>query len=159
MRIGIGYDSHRFTDGNEVMIGGVAVPHNRGVLAHSDGDVLLHALGDALLGALSLGDIGGHFPDTDDAFLNAESSTLINQIMQKVFAHQYRVVNIDSVVICELPKLKPYIAGMCEHIASLLNVEPNTVSVKATTNEAMGFIGRQEGLAAKVVVLLESMSV
>ena len=154
MRIGFGYDSHRFTEGDHVMIGGVAIPFHQGILAHSDGDVLLHAIADALLGALSLGDIGSHFPDTDAQFENMASDQLVADVLQKVQRRGYQVVNCDSTVISEAPRLRPYITAMQQRIADLLQVSVGAVSVKATTNEKMGFIGRQEGLAAQTVVLL-----
>lgn len=155
MRIGLGYDSHRFTDGDHVMIGGVRIDHCKGVLAHSDGDVLLHALADALLGALALGDIGTHFPDTDAQYANVSSSELIASVMALLVERQYRVVNVDCVVICEQPKLKPHVQSIRAVIARLLKIQIDRVSVKATTNERMGFIGREEGLAAQVNVLLK----
>ena len=154
MRIGFGYDSHRFTEGDHVMIGGVAIPFHQGILAHSDGDVLLHAITDALLGALSLGDIGSHFPDTDAQFENMASDRLVADVLKKVQRRGYQVVNCDSTVISEAPRLRPYITAMQQRIADLLQVSVGAVSVKATTNEKMGFIGRQEGLAAQSVVLL-----
>lgn len=156
MRIGQGYDSHRFKDGDHVVIGGVIIPFDKGVQAHSDGDVLLHAIGDALLGALSLGDLGSHFPDTDPNFKAVSSVDLIASIMEMVAAKGYRVVNIDSTVIAEAPKLSKHISAMQECIASLLSVNTDAVGVKATTNEKMGWLGRGEGLAAMAVVLLES---
>ncbi len=158
MRIGIGYDSHRFTTGDHVMIGGVAVPHSHGVLAHSDGDVVLHALCDALLGALALGDIGQHFSDQDAKYAGIDSRQLLAQVMTMVQQRGYVCQNLDVVVVCEAPKLQPHIVAMRQVIAESLSVALDQVSVKATTNEKMGFIGRAEGLAAKAVVLLVSAS-
>lgn len=157
MRIGIGYDSHRFCSGRVIHIGGVAIPCQFGIDAHSDGDVLLHALCDALLGALALGDIGQHFPDTDSNYQNADSSMFVEKIMNLVRARGFAVENIDSTVICEAPKLKKIIPMMRENIATLLNTDVCNVSVKATTNEKMDSIGRLEGLASQVVVLLKKI--
>lgn len=154
MKIGIGYDSHRFIEGDHVMIGGVKIPYSKGIKAHSDGDVLLHAIGDALLGAAALGDLGRHFPDTDNAFKDISSSELIQQIMQRVKDKNYKVGNVDATVIAEKPRLSKYINDMCEHIAKLLEIPVDCVNVKGTTNEKMGWIGREEGLAAQAVVSL-----
>ena len=154
-RIGQGYDSHRFTEGDVVPIGGVLIPFSRGVLAHSDGDVLLHALADALLGALSLGDIGTHFSDQDPHYSNVKSTVFLHEIMQMVDAQNYRLQNMDATVIAEAPKLNPYLKDIKASLAGVLKVPVSVVSVKATTNEGMGWVGRQEGLAAQVVVLLE----
>ena len=155
MRIGIGYDSHRFCEGDCIYVGGVPVPADFGVEAHSDGDVLLHALCDALLGALALGDIGQHFPDSDPKYKGVSSIVLLESVMQLVMEAGYVVSNIDSTVICENPKLKPYIPAMQRAISSAVHAEVGAVSVKATTNEKMGFVGREEGLVSHVVVLLE----
>lgn len=154
MRIGCGYDSHRFIEGDHVMIGGVKISHTKGIKAHSDGDVLLHAIGDALLGAAALGDLGRHFPDTDDTFRDISSSKLIQKIMQRISEKNYKVGNVDATVIAENPKLLKHIEKMREHIATLLNIPISNVNIKATTNEKMGWIGREEGLAAQAVVLL-----
>lgn len=154
MRIGMGYDSHRFAPGDTVMIGGVAIPYEYGIEAHSDGDVLLHALVDALLGASALGDIGQHFPDTDARYSNMSSSQFVTAVMQLLEKYHYRVGNVDATVVLELPKLKAHMTVIREHIANLLDVSISEISVKATTNEKMGFIGRGEGLAATVVVTL-----
>jgi 2-C-methyl-D-erythritol 2,4-cyclodiphosphate synthase len=157
MRIGIGYDSHRFSEaGDQVMIGGVSIPHSQGVLAHSDGDVLLHALCDALLGSLALGDIGRHFPDTDARFKGCSSLSLLQHVAQLIVEKGYVVSNVDAVIICEQPKLAPHIELMRERIATVLTVATEHISVKATTNERMGFTGRGEGLAAQVVVCVTS---
>lgn len=156
MRIGHGYDSHRFIAGDHVVIGGVTIPFEKGIKAHSDGDVLLHAIGDALLGALALGDLGKHFPDTDPNFTAVSSSELIASIMKMIAAKGYHVINIDSTVITETPKLSKHIHAMQKNIASLLAVNIEAIGVKATTNEKMGWIGRGEGLAAMAVVLLSS---
>jgi len=152
MRTGLGVDSHRFCDGDHVVIGGVRIPYDKGVSAHSDGDVLLHAIIDALLGALALGDIGQHFPDTDEQYQNADSIALLQRVYELIEAKGYQLVNLDSVVICEAPKLSSHINNMREVIATTLKVEQDAISVKATTNERMGFIGRGEGLAAQAIV-------
>ena len=152
MRVGIGYDSHRFTSGDVVPIGGVKIPFSRGVQAHSDGDVLLHALMDALLGSVALGDIGQHFPDTDPQYQHADSIVLLKHVMRLLHERGYRPINVDAVVICEAPKLQPHISAMVAAIAPVLGLTASDVSVKATTNERMGWIGREEGLAAQVVV-------
>ena len=156
MRIGSGYDCHRFKEGDHVFVGGVKIPFNKGIIAHSDGDVLLHAIGDALLGALALGDLGQHFPDSDPKIKAISSSYLLAEIMLKVIERGYRVVNIDGTVIAERPKLAPYSIMMRENIAKILQINSEQVSVKATTNEKMGWLGREEGLAAQAVVLLSN---
>jgi 2-C-methyl-D-erythritol 2,4-cyclodiphosphate synthase len=154
MRIGFGYDAHRFIDGDYVTIGGVKIPYKKGIQAHSDGDVLLHAIGDALLGAAALGDLGQHFPDTDPRFKSVASSSLIEHIMSLLQEKNYTVVNIDATVITEAPRLSKYIDPMRQTIAQLLHIPIDDVNVKATTNEKMGWIGRGEGLAAQAVVLI-----
>jgi 2-C-methyl-D-erythritol 2,4-cyclodiphosphate synthase len=154
MRIGYGYDAHRFIDGDHVMIGGVKIPYHQGIEAHSDGDVLLHAIGDALLGAAALGDLGRHFPDSDPAYANISSRQLLEKIKQLLQEKKYRVGNIDATVILEAPKLAKYIDAMRQQIADVLEVSIDHVNVKATTQEKMGWIGAQEGLAAHAVVLL-----
>lgn len=157
MRIGHGFDAHRFCDGDEVVIGGVTIPHTHGMLAHSDGDVLIHAICDAILGALGLGDIGRHFPDTDDAFKNIDSKILLQRVMQQAVEQGYQVANLDSTVIAQAPKLAPHIDAMCEVLADLLGVPAQQVNVKATTTEKMGYTGRREGITAHAVVLLSKV--
>jgi 2-C-methyl-D-erythritol 2,4-cyclodiphosphate synthase len=156
MRIGSGFDAHRFGDSavTKICIGGVNVPYHRQVLAHSDGDVLLHALCDALLGALALGDIGKHFPDTDLDYKNADSRDLLRATYAKITQRNYRLLNADLTLIAEAPKVAHYVDQMRANIAADLAVDIDAVSVKATTTEMMGFIGRQEGLAAQATVLL-----
>jgi len=154
MRIGQGYDCHSFTKGDFIMLGGIKIPHNKGIKAHSDGDVLLHAIGDALLGAAALGDLGHHFPDTDPAYASMDSSHFIKKIIRLLQEKKYRVINIDSTVITESPHLSPYITEIRKHLAELLNIPIEASSVKATTNEKMGWIGRSEGLAAQAAVLI-----
>lgn len=153
-RIGHGFDVHAFAPGDHVMLGGVRVPHTHGVLAHSDGDVILHALCDALLGALALGDIGAHFPPTDARWKNADSRDLLAAVFALVAQAGWRVGNVDSTVLAESPKLRPHVAAMQAGIAGVLGCGLDQVSVKATTTERLGFVGRGEGIAANAVVLL-----
>ncbi|HRF88053.1 MAG: 2-C-methyl-D-erythritol 2,4-cyclodiphosphate synthase [Cellvibrionales bacterium] len=158
-RIGQGYDVHRFGKGDRVMLCGVAVPHEQGVIAHSDGDVALHALCDALLGALALGDIGQHFPDTDAAYKGADSCVLLQRVYQLITAKGWQLGNADITIVAQVPKILPYREQMQQRIAQVMNVAPDKISVKATTTEKLGFAGRKEGIAAQAVVLLESLSV
>jgi 2-C-methyl-D-erythritol 2,4-cyclodiphosphate synthase len=153
-RIGQGRDIHRFGDGDHVMLGGVRVPHHQGIQAHSDGDVVLHALCDALLGALALGDIGGWFPDTDPEWAGADSSRLLQTVYERVCELGYRLNNLDITVLAQAPRVAPHLAAMREHIAAILELPLDAVSIKATTTEGLGYIGRGEGLAAEAVVLL-----
>ncbi len=153
-RIGSGVDFHQLAAGRELWIGGVLIPHHKGAQGHSDADVLLHAICDALLGALSLGDIGLHFPNTDPAFKDIDSKILLEKTYELVRARGYVVVNVDSTLCLEAPKIKPYVAAMQETIAGILQVSKEDVSVKATTTEKMGFAGREEGLMAYATVLL-----
>jgi 2-C-methyl-D-erythritol 2,4-cyclodiphosphate synthase len=155
MRIGHGYDAHRFGLGDHVVIGGVRIAHDRGLEAHSDGDVLLHALCDALLGAAGLGDIGRHFPDTDAAFKGIDSRVLLRRVVAAVQAAGLRPGNADLTVIAQRPRLAAHIERMRDNIATDLQLAPQRVNVKATTTERMGFTGREEGIAAHAVVLLE----
>lgn len=154
MRIGHGYDVHAFGPGDHVMLGGERISHSRGLIAHSDGDVILHALSDALLGAMALGDIGHHFPDNDPAFANADSRVLLRHVIEQVSDLGFCVSNTDVTVIAQAPKLVDHIADMKKNIAHDLNVMVGNVNVKATTTEALGFIGREEGIAVHAVVLL-----
>ncbi|HEY9036858.1 MAG TPA: 2-C-methyl-D-erythritol 2,4-cyclodiphosphate synthase [Pseudomonadales bacterium] len=153
-RIGQGYDAHRFESGDGVTLGGVRIACDHGIVAHSDGDVLLHALCDALLGALALGDIGQHFPDTDERYRGADSRTLLLAVMDKVRASGYGIVNVDTTVLAQVPRLAPHITAMREAMAAVLGCMVGDVSVKATTTERMGFVGREEGIAAYATVLL-----
>ncbi len=155
MRIGHGYDVHRFEAGDKVILGGVAIPHTRGLAAHSDGDVLIHALCDALLGAIAQGDIGRHFPDTDAANSGIDSRVLLRRVMALVSGAGYRVANVDATVIAQAPKMAPHIDAMRANLAADLQVNDQQVNVKATTTEQLGFTGRGEGIAAHAVVLLE----
>jgi 2-C-methyl-D-erythritol 2,4-cyclodiphosphate synthase len=156
MRIGHGYDVHRFDEGDFVTLGGVRIPHRFGLLAHSDGDVLLHALSDALLGAAALGDIGKHFPDTDPAFKGADSRVLLRHVLKQVQAKGWKVGNVDATIIAQAPKMAPHIDTMRSLIAEDLQIELDQVNVKATTTERLGFTGREEGIAAHAVALLVS---
>jgi 2-C-methyl-D-erythritol 2,4-cyclodiphosphate synthase len=155
IRIGQGYDVHRFTDGNAIILGGVTISYERALEAHSDGDVVLHALADALLGAAALGDIGKHFPDTDPAFKGADSRVLLRHVYGIVQQQGYVLVNADITIIAQAPKMAPHIPEMCRLIAEDLQVAVDQVNVKATTTETLGFEGRKEGIAVQAVVLIE----
>ncbi|OOS08043.1 2-C-methyl-D-erythritol 2,4-cyclodiphosphate synthase [Moraxella cuniculi DSM 21768] len=157
LRIGQGLDVHAFTEGSFVTLGGIQIAHTQGILAHSDGDVLLHALCDALLGALALGDIGQHFPDTDERFAGVDSKILLKNVYELIKKNGYQLLNADMTVICEAPKIAPHNAAMRECIADVLGVEINQISIKATTNEKMGYLGRGEGIFASAVVLLQAV--
>ncbi|MBA1278672.1 2-C-methyl-D-erythritol 2,4-cyclodiphosphate synthase [Stutzerimonas stutzeri] len=154
MRIGHGYDVHRFGEGDFITLGGVRIPHRFGLLAHSDGDVLLHALSDALLGAAALGDIGKHFPDTDPQFKGADSRVLLRHVVEQVKSKGWEVSNVDATIIAQAPKMSPHIEAMRGLIAEDLQVELDQVNVKATTTEKLGFVGREEGIAVHTVALL-----
>lgn len=156
-RIGFGYDLHKLADGRKCIIGGVEIPFEKGLEGHSDADVLLHAITDALLGSLALGDIGSHFPDSDPAWEGADSRLLLRQAYQKITDRGYVIENLDTTVIAERPKLNPYIEKICETIASLLDLEKQQVSVKATTHEKLGALGKGEGIAVHAVVLIKTM--
>ena len=153
-RIGQGFDVHAFSPGDHVMLGGVRIPHDRGLAAHSDGDVLLHAVCDALLGALALGDIGHHFPPDDPAWADADSRELLRSVHGLVTGQGYRVGNVDSTVICERPKLAPHLGAMRMCVAEDLGIDVSCVSIKATTTEQLGYCGREEGIAAQAIVCL-----
>ncbi len=155
MRIGSGFDVHRFGAGDHVVLGGVRIPHSAGLVAHSDGDVVLHALADALLGAIAAGDIGQHFPDSDPAWRGADSRGLLRSVRELVGARGWRVVNCDVTVIAQAPRVGPHRDAMRANIAADLGVDLGAVSVKATTTEGLGFTGRGEGIAAQATVLLE----
>ncbi len=154
MRIGQGFDVHQLVEGRRLIIGGVDIPYDKGLLGHSDADVLLHAICDALLGAAALGDIGRHFSDADAQYHNIDSRILLRQSLHLVREQGYRVVNVDSTIIAQAPKMSPHIAQMVEHIAADLRIEKSAVNVKATTTEKLGYTGRGEGIAAQAVVLL-----
>ena len=154
MRIGHGYDVHRFQFGDFITLGGVQIAHNKSFVAHSDGDVLLHALADALLGAAALGDIGQHFPDTDPAYKGADSRQLLRKVVDLLRQAGWSVSNVDSTILAQAPKMAPHIVAMRENIAADLNVTVGQVNVKATTTEGLGFVGHEEGIAAHAVVML-----
>lgn len=155
MRIGHGYDVHRLTENRKLILGGVEIEFEKGLLGHSDADVLLHAISDALLGAAAMGDIGKLFPDNDDRFLGADSRKLLEEVVLKLYEKGYRIVNIDSTVIAQRPKLSPYIDSMRKNIAESCSLDIEDVSVKATTEEKMGFTGEGMGISAHAVVLIE----
>lgn len=154
IRVGLGYDVHQFAEGRRLIVGGVEIPHDKGLLGHSDADVLLHAINDALLGALALGDIGTHFPDTDPKWKGVDSRLLLKASMELVASKGYYVMNTDATIIAERPKMKSYIPLMQKVIAEILQVAPDRVSLKATTSEKMGFVGREEGIAAMATILV-----
>ena len=156
MRIGIGYDVHQLVEGRKLILGGVEIPYELGLLGHSDADVLVHAIEDAILGALALGDIGKLFPDTDPAYKDASSIEMLKKVMAIVKEKGYEIGNIDATVIAQKPKLAPYILAMRENIAAVCEKNIDVISVKATTSEEMGYEGRGEGMTAMAVVLLES---
>ncbi len=157
MRIGSGFDVHAFTSGNNIVIGGVNIPHSHALLAHSDGDVLIHALCDALLGALALGDIGVHFPPSDARWKNADSTDLLKHCMQLITERGYQLGNADMTIICELPKMNPHIPAMRQRLSEVMQVFVDQISIKATTTEQLGFTGRKEGIAAQAIVLLSKL--
>lgn len=158
MRIGIGYDVHKLVENRALIIGGENIPYERGLLGHSDADVLVHAIMDALLGAAALGDIGKHFPDTDKRYSGISSILLLKNVGELLESKNYRVVNIDSVIIAQKPKMAPYIEKMRLNIADALKLEAGQVSVKATTEEGLGFTGRSEGISSQSVCLIEKIN-
>jgi 2-C-methyl-D-erythritol 2,4-cyclodiphosphate synthase len=153
-RIGTGYDCHALVEGRKLIIGGVTIPHKTGLFGHSDADVLLHAIIDAMLGAAGLGDIGKHFPDTDPMFAGADSRTLLREVAHRVVATGYTIGNIDATIIAQAPKMAPHIAQMVSRIAEDIGVSPQQVNVKAKTNEKLGYLGREEGMAAEAICML-----
>ena len=155
IRVGQGYDVHRFCEGDSIILGGVRIPYSQGLAAHSDGDVVLHALSDAILGAAALGDIGKHFPDTDPQFKGADSRVLLRHVYKVVQDKGYKLVNADITIIAQAPKMSPHTAAMCQNIAADLQVDVDFINVKATTTEQLGFEGRKEGIAVQAVVLIE----
>ena len=156
MRIGFGYDVHRFAENRDLWLGGIKIPHSKGLLGHSDADVLIHAICDALLGAAALGDIGKHFPDTDPEYKGIDSKILLSETARLITNAGYKIANIDSTIAMQAPKIASYIEQMRITLSSLLQIETGQVSVKATTTEKLGFEGREEGVSAYAVVLLES---
>jgi 2-C-methyl-D-erythritol 2,4-cyclodiphosphate synthase len=157
IRTGLGFDVHRLKEGETLWLGGIQIPHSKGTVAHSDGDVLIHAICDALLGAAHLGDIGSHFPDTSDEFKNMDSKILLARTCELLLSKQFVIANIDSTICAQNPKLRPYIALMEETLARVIGIDPDQVSIKATTTEKLGFEGREEGISAYAIVLLESV--
>ena len=155
LRIGNGYDVHKLVEGRKLILGGVEIPHTKGVLGHSDGDVLIHAIMDAMLGALALGDIGQHFPDTDMKYENIDSTILLTRVKELIAKRGYRVINLDSIIVLQKPKVKPYIEAMRKRVAEVLEIDIDQVSVKATTEEKLGFTGDESGVKSYCVVLLE----
>lgn len=156
-RIGHGYDTHQFISGRKLILGGVEIPFEKGMRAHSDGDVIIHAICDALLGAMGLGNIGLHFPDSNAKYKNINSRELLSEVVQMLQKHEFVIGNIDVTVIAERPKLSSYIKKMCETLAEIMLISPGQINIKATTSEKMGFIGREEGIAVHVVALIESI--
>ena len=157
MRIGCGYDVHRLVAGRDLILGGVKIPYERGLDGHSDADVLLHALMDALLGAAALGDIGVHFPPSEEKYKGISSEKLLREVARLLAEAGYRVVNVDTTIVAQRPKMASYLPDMREHIASCLGISVGAVSVKATTEEGLGFTGRSEGIAAQAVALIEEV--
>lgn len=154
MRIGMGYDVHRITENRKMIIGGVEIPYEKGLLGHSDADVLLHAVMDALLGAAALGDIGKHFPDTDEKYKGISSIKLLGEVYELLKENNYTIVNIDSTIIAQKPKMAPYIQKMRENIANVLHIDINCISIKATTEEKLGFTGRELGISSQAIALI-----
>lgn len=157
MRIGHGYDVHILTENRKLIIGGVDIPYEKGLLGHSDADVLLHAISDALLGAAALGDIGGMFPDNDPKYLGADSLVLLSEVAQRLHENGYKIINIDSTILAQKPKMKPHIPQMRENIAKAVGSDVSSISVKATTEEGLGFTGDGSGIAAHAVCLIEEI--
>lgn len=157
MRVGIGYDVHKLVENRKLILGGVEIPHTLGLLGHSDADVLLHAIMDALLGAAALGDIGKHFPDTDEQYKGISSIRLLEHVRDLIEKEGYLIENIDATVIAQKPKLRPYIDKMQENIANALKIDKNQVNVKATTEERLGFTGREEGISSQAICALSSL--
>lgn len=154
-RVGIGFDAHRLVDGRPFLLGGVSIPHGKGLLGHSDADVLCHALSDAILGAAALGDMGKYFPDTDPKWKGADSLSMLKECARMAKAKGWKVANVDATIVCQSPKLSPYLVPMSKMIEEALGVGPDGVNVKAKTTEGMGFEGREEGISVQTVVLLQ----
>lgn len=157
MRIGFGYDVHQLTENRKLILGGVEIPHSLGLLGHSDADVLVHSIMDAMLGALALGDIGKHFPDTDSQYKNADSMLLLKQVNRLIQEQGYRIGNLDATVCAQKPKLLPYIETMRQNIATVLETDCSNISIKATTTEKLGFVGKEEGISSYAVCLLKAL--
>ena len=154
MRVGIGYDVHKLTENRKLILGGVHIPYEKGLLGHSDADVLVHAIMDSLLGAAAMGDIGRHFPDNDNSFKNINSLILLKKVYELLLKEDYVISNIDATIVCQKPKLAPYINQMRENIANVLSLDVNQVNIKATTTESLGFEGRKEGISSHAVCLI-----
>lgn len=154
MRVGIGYDVHKLTENRKLILGGVHIPYEKGLLGHSDADVLVHAIMDSLLGAAAMGDIGRHFPDNDNSFKNINSLLLLEKVYELLLNEDYVISNIDAIIVCQKPKLAPYIDQMRENIANVLSLDVNQVNIKATTTESLGFEGRKEGISSHAVCLI-----
>lgn len=157
LRIGNGYDVHRLTEGRKLILGGIEIPHTKGVLGHSDGDVLVHAIMDSMLGALALGDIGQHFPDDDMQFKNIDSCILLKKVKDLIDEKGYKIINLDSIIVLQKPKIKPYIDSMRTKIAAILDISADQINIKATTEEKLGFTGDEDGVKSYCVVLLEKI--
>jgi len=155
MRVGIGYDVHRLVEGRDLILGGVRIPHEKGLLGHSDADVLTHAIMDALLGAAALGDIGTHFPDTDDAYKGSDSLDLLRRVKAMLKERNFKIINIDGVIIAQEPKMKPHIPEMKRILCEVLGLDMDHLNIKATTEEGLGFTGAREGISSQVVVLID----
>lgn len=158
MRIGHGFDVHKFGEGDHVVLGGVTIPYEKGLIAHSDGDVLLHAVCDALLGAAALGDIGKHFPDTDPKYKGINSRELLRHVVALLADKGFEVVNMDSTIVAQAPKMAPHITAMCQHLSDDLNIALDCVNVKATTTEKLGYTGRKKGIAVHAVALIQKIA-
>ncbi|HGS9333752.1 TPA: 2-C-methyl-D-erythritol 2,4-cyclodiphosphate synthase [Clostridioides difficile] len=154
MRIGLGYDVHKLTEDRKLIIGGVEIPHDKGLLGHSDADVLIHAIMDSILGALALGDIGKHFPDTDEEYKGADSMKLLEHVYNLITSKGYKISNIDSTIIAQSPKMAPYIESMRSNISKVLNTDIDNINIKATTEEGLGFTGAKQGIASQSICLL-----
>lgn len=159
LRIGNGYDVHKLVEGRKLILGGIEIPHSKGVLGHSDGDVLLHAITDAIIGALGLGDIGLHFPDNDENFKDIDSSILLKKINEKMKEKKFKIVNLDCIIVIQNPKLRPYIDSIKENIAKILEINQELVNVKAKTEERLGFTGNETGVKSYSVVLLKKENI
>jgi len=154
IRVGSGFDVHQLSEGRSFILGGINIHHHKGILGHSDADVLIHAICDALLGAAGLKDIGFYFPDTSSEFKNIDSSILLEKVIKLLDERNYKVGNLDTTVVCEMPKIKPYVDAMKQKLAAIIKIQEEDISIKATTNEKMGFIGREEGIVAYATVLI-----
>ncbi|WP_186428685.1 2-C-methyl-D-erythritol 2,4-cyclodiphosphate synthase [Clostridium sp. BSD9I1] len=155
MRVGIGYDVHKLISGRKLILGGVHIPYEKGLLGHSDADVLIHAIMDSILGACALGDIGKHFPDTKEEYKGIDSLKLLKEVSELIMGKNFKIVNIDSIIIAQSPKMAPYIETMKENISNILGIHENQINIKATTEEGLGFTGRKEGIAAQSICMIE----